>query len=91
MNQDIALAQTLEKRLPLHQLARVAGRIRREQQLRRLHQIDHLLQSHQIHRARYAVQGVRRQLKLLQQKIRQVIRAAGRDLQSYRFAVLAML
>lgn len=50
-----------------------------------------MAQAHQIHRAMHTVQRRRRQIELCAQKVGQKVRAARRDFQPHRFAVVALL
>ena len=68
--------QTLKKRLTLRQLVWPAGGVMLEAHGRCIHQVDELVEPHQIDRPRHPVQRLHRQTELLQQKVRQKLRAS---------------
>ena len=69
-----ALLQTLKKRLALRHLVRPAGCVMLKTHGRCIHQVDELVEPHQIDRPRHPVQRLHRQTELLQQKVRQKLR-----------------
>ena len=90
VNENVALLELVKDGLPCHQLLRRSRLVRRKAQVGPVCQINELRQAHQIDRARHTEQRLLRQLKLLQQKIRQVLRAPRRHLQAYRLPKVTM-
>ncbi len=88
VHEHIARPELLKKRLALSNLVGPVGLVRREQQFGRIHQVNELLQAHQVHRAVYAVQRTLRQIKLFQQKTGQVFGAPCRYLQPHCLTVV---
>ena len=91
VDQHIALLQPVEEGLARRQLDRPARLVARKAQLGRIDQVDQLGHAHQVDRAGHLVERLGRQVELLQQEVRQEVRAAGRDLEPQRAAVMAVL
>ena len=90
VQQHVALLQLLEDGLvPRQPPAGPRGLVGLEAQARRVGLVDELVQSHQVDRAVDAVQRRIGQAELLQQELRQLLRAAVDHLQPHRAAEVA--